>query len=264
MIATDEKPKTILLNLSGEKIEIQIDQFAKYPHTSIAKNIDMHCKEGESNEELFIDRCPTLFRQVLKLVSEKYVILPVGVSKVSLLNEMKFYGFDDIDESKIDDSLTNTKRFGEFLEHGQKLLLQARQLFEDYQENLFFVEKTVKKRSYCLELAENIVLEKFKGISTHFPTFKFKNVTDEELQIVNDYLVDMGIRVEFHIETNTYKSYSTLLNKKRKFSLPNTKADESSESWVNKKPKHGTKQPLWKSIKSIKVESEQNEKAKFI
>ena len=201
MVTICIRPKTVVLNVSGEKFEIQPEMFNEYPKTILAKEIQKHYKEDNVNDVLFINRCPTLFRFLLQFVRDKKVYLPVGVSKASFLNEMNYYCFDNIEESNIAvGGYPTANGFGHFIDHGQELLKDVQTKLEIHEESILSLEETLEIRKKCLAIAKKCIREKMQGVSK-YRDLLFK-MSEAESQIVNEYLMDFSIQVQKDYEKN--------------------------------------------------------------
>lgn len=207
MVTICVRPRTVVLNVSGERFEIRVDMFDEYSTTILAKQLQKHCKDGQFNDELFLNRCPKLFRFVLQYVRDKKVHLPIGISKTSLMNELQFYCFDNIDEASIDvDCSLTAKGFGHLVEHGQEVLKDVKTKLEVHQKSLSSLEETLEKRRKCLDIAKNCIHKKMEGISK-YRDFRIE-MSETECQMVNEYLLDVGIQVKKDYETNVCEIYS--------------------------------------------------------
>ena len=100
------KQKTDTFNVGGEKFEISTDVFDLYPDTMLAKSVSEHWRDPASQDEIFLDRCPILFRHVLEYLRDKKTHLPMTVAKAGVLSELKYYCVDGVDESTIDESIS--------------------------------------------------------------------------------------------------------------------------------------------------------------
>ena len=94
--------ETVNFDVGGKKHRVTKSQIDLHPNTMIAKLVsDQWRQDGEN--EIFIDRNGTLFEYVLDYLRDGKVHLPVTVSKAALMEELVYYGFEDVDESSVDD-----------------------------------------------------------------------------------------------------------------------------------------------------------------
>jgi hypothetical protein len=102
------RTQTVTFNVGGEKFQVARSLLDFYPDSVLAKSISERWKQPDQDakEEIFFDRCPQLFRQVLEYLRNKKVHLPITVSKNAVLSELEYYCVDDVEEEAIDESLT--------------------------------------------------------------------------------------------------------------------------------------------------------------
>jgi hypothetical protein len=99
--------KTIHFNVGGQKYQVSKSLLDIYPRTMLSKCFsDAWCSSHES--EIFIERDGTLFIYVLKYLRDLKVSIPITVSKSDLLNELIYYGIEDINEEHIYDNESQT------------------------------------------------------------------------------------------------------------------------------------------------------------
>ena len=92
-----EKIETVCFNVGGQKFEIARSTLNLYPETMLARAAS---KEWGRNND-FIDRDSVRFRYVLDWMRDREVNLPMTESREAFINEMLYFGFDDIDEGSI-------------------------------------------------------------------------------------------------------------------------------------------------------------------
>lgn len=118
------RTQTVTFNVGGEKFQVARSLLLDfYPNSMLAKAISERWQtEQDPDEEIFLDRCPKLFRQVLEYLRNKKVDLPITVAKKAVLSELKYYCVDDVDEEAIDDSLTRGVQLAKGMEDTKKFL----------------------------------------------------------------------------------------------------------------------------------------------
>lgn len=95
--------ETVNFDVGGKKYRVSKSQIDLHPNTMIAKLVSDQWHQDAENE-IFIDRDGTLFQFVLNYLRDGKVYLPITVSKAALMEELRYFGFEDVDESSVDDN----------------------------------------------------------------------------------------------------------------------------------------------------------------
>ena len=96
-MATKKSSNTVKFNVGGKIYEIARSMLEKFPNTMLAEKAS-----SSSPFPIFVDRDPDRFAFCLDYMRDNgKVYLPETVSKMSVLEELKFFGFKDVDETKI-------------------------------------------------------------------------------------------------------------------------------------------------------------------
>ncbi len=130
--------KTIKFNVGGMKYEISKSLLDLHPNTMLARSASEQWQK-DANSEIFIDRDGTLFQFVLNYLRDGSMYLPVTVRKAAVLNELKYYGVEDICEEKIDVSQT-----------------QGVVAFKSLREQISSIDDTIKKGD-CAWFAKRVI-----------------------------------------------------------------------------------------------------------
>ena len=116
---------TVIFNVSGEKFQVLKELFDMYPETMLAKSVAEHWRDPDSQEEIFLDRCPLLFRHVLACLRDKKTHLPLTLSKSALLSELEYFCVSNVNDFTIDDPLSGPE-VGKVTERCHCILRAAR------------------------------------------------------------------------------------------------------------------------------------------
>ena len=102
---TPEKQKqrnpTVTFNVGGTKYEISQTLLLIHPYSLLSEEADKQRRKDKPEDPIFIDRDGGRFKYVLDWMRDNQVVIPVTVSKKALLNELRYFGFDNVDESTI-------------------------------------------------------------------------------------------------------------------------------------------------------------------
>ena len=93
----------VQLNVGGTKYEVSRSLLESYPETMLASLISERWQE-DPEKEIFIDRNGVRFQYVLDYMRDGIVHIPVAVSKLSVLNDLSYFGFENVPTSAIDSS----------------------------------------------------------------------------------------------------------------------------------------------------------------
>lgn len=105
---TQEQTSTIKFNVGGKLYEVSKSLLKRFPDTLLGQKAS-----DESETPIFIDRDPDRFAYCLDYMRDGGKLhLPEVITKSSILQELRYFGFGDIDESLINDEtskLTSTR-----------------------------------------------------------------------------------------------------------------------------------------------------------
>jgi hypothetical protein len=103
-IAKSDSPtdpsRTVKFNVGGRHYEVSRSLIEKFPSTMLARMIS-ETWQTDPEATLFIDRDSDRFRFCLDYMRADKVCLPLNISKEAFLDDLAFYGFEDVDPSKI-------------------------------------------------------------------------------------------------------------------------------------------------------------------
>lgn len=97
---SDRSTDTVRFNVSGQKYQVFKVHIDLNPKTELARMVSEEWHEGKENE-IFIKRNGSVFQYVLDYLRDGKVYLPFTVPKHFFINELTFYGFEDICEERI-------------------------------------------------------------------------------------------------------------------------------------------------------------------
>ena len=103
MSAATANRRTVRLNVSGTKYEVECSLIELYPNTMLARFISERWRQSQNpdQEEIFIGRNGSRFEYILDYMRDRKVHLPATISKESFLQELHYYGFEDVPSDAI-------------------------------------------------------------------------------------------------------------------------------------------------------------------
>jgi hypothetical protein len=104
------KPSLVIFNVGGQRYEVSNSLLAMHPDTMLARSASKEWKTDESSE-IFLERNGTRFQFVLDYLRDGKVSLPLIVSKASILDELIYYGVENINEAAIAESTPHGLHF---------------------------------------------------------------------------------------------------------------------------------------------------------
>lgn len=102
--------KTVCFNVGGTKYEVAKSTIEKYPGTMLARLITetwegkdekKRARGEDEQDDIFIDADGLQFRFVLEYMRHQKVDLPMGISTKSVLHNLKYFGFDNVDPDSV-------------------------------------------------------------------------------------------------------------------------------------------------------------------
>lgn len=196
--------KTVKFNVGGTRYEVSRSLIEEsYPDTVLARMIS-DTWQSDPDATIFIERDGDRFRFVLDYMREQQVHLPPTVSKVSVLNELNYFGIE-ADPDEVNDGCGLAE-----------IAAQMAKCEERYQEEL---KKTRAERIY-FQIAHQFFLEYSKTgqlPETPINQFRFTSETHEEvkkafgyhdggtlnMELFNGVLARRGLVYENHRLLNT-------------------------------------------------------------
>lgn len=129
----DKTTATVRLNVGGTKYEVSRSLIEQYPDTMLARLISKEWDQEKANEDLFIDRNGKRFEFVLDYMRDQKVCLPTNaVSKDTLLQELEYFGFNDVSPDIIDSTLAAE----DAVAHMQAIHDQYKTKLDQYKTNI--------------------------------------------------------------------------------------------------------------------------------
>ena len=94
MSAATANRRTVRLNVSGTKYEVECSLIELYPNTMLARFVSERWRQSQNpdQEEIFIGRNGSRFEYILDYMRDRKVHLPATISKESFLQELHYYG----------------------------------------------------------------------------------------------------------------------------------------------------------------------------
>lgn len=147
-------PKTVQFNVGGKIYEVSKSLLEAFPNTMLADKAN----ESSSSTPIFIDRDPDRFAFCLDYMRDNSTVyLPETVSKSAILKELKFFGFVDIDETKICDEKSQENcmaRFNETTESVKRHIAQLQKEVKRMEENVAIRKQKIEKERLALKCRE--------------------------------------------------------------------------------------------------------------
>jgi hypothetical protein len=94
-------PAIIKFNVGGTLYDVSQSLVDSYPDTLLAKSASEQWNGDPYGDEVFIERDGYRFQYVLDYMRDGRANIPVGASKDAVLEDLKYYGFEDIKEGNI-------------------------------------------------------------------------------------------------------------------------------------------------------------------
>mmetsp|Transcript_42298 Transcript_42298/g.49437 ORF Transcript_42298/g.49437 Transcript_42298/m.49437 type:complete len:218 (+) Transcript_42298:204-857(+) len=91
---------TVIFNVGGKKFEISRKLLSQNPNTMLSRSAEAR-SQIDPNAEIFIENNGERFQFCLDYLRSGRVSIPYTVSKEDLLNDLDFYGIENIDEAAI-------------------------------------------------------------------------------------------------------------------------------------------------------------------
>jgi len=127
-MANGDKATTVKFNVGGKLYEVSKSLLHRFPNTLLAQKVS-----DANASPIFIDRDPDRFAYCLDYMRDGGRLhLPEMITKSSILQDLKFLGFDDIDESLINDE---TAKKATFARHND-MVLKAHQTVDKMEQEL--------------------------------------------------------------------------------------------------------------------------------
>ncbi len=99
--------EVVRLDVGGTKFKVSRSLIEQYPNTMLARLVsDTWQQQHHRDHEVFIDRDGETFRLVLTYMRDRKVFVPMKLAKRTILQELEYFGFEDVDESVIHSGCT--------------------------------------------------------------------------------------------------------------------------------------------------------------
>ena len=108
-MAKQQQATTVKFNVGGKLYEVSRSLLKRFPDTPLAKKA---LKAGNSTTPIFLDRDPDRFGYCLDFMRDGGILhLPEMITKASILHDLQYLGFEDIDDSLINDETSQKHLF---------------------------------------------------------------------------------------------------------------------------------------------------------
>ena len=139
---TSTATETITFNVGGHLYEVSRSTLDVYPESLLSQTASQQWNVMGPGKAIFIDRDGARFSFILDFLRDGHIFLPITITKSSMISELAYYGFEDVDESCIDDSMARgiqarhgmemCSKFVSHLEDEGKYALITKSLIEEY------------------------------------------------------------------------------------------------------------------------------------
>jgi hypothetical protein len=154
---------TVKFNVGGRYYEVSRSLIEKFPSTMLAR-MTSETWQKDPEATLFVERDSDRFRFCLDHMRADKMWLPLNIPKEAFLDDLDFYGFEDVDPRKIHGGCSNLAAARHLIkckkEHG-KVLSTCTENVNTCMKNVKTAETTRK----CEELAYDCFLRFSRGDS---------------------------------------------------------------------------------------------------
>lgn len=168
-MTTTQGTEILKLNVGGTKYEVSRSLIEKYPDTMLARLISDRWLE-DPEQEIFIERNGFCFQYVLDYMRDNRAF-PLTVSVASVLQELDYFGFDDVPEGAVDGKsarVTTAKNMAAYAEEYRglhsSLVFQKSELEKRLGQEIARVEQQLLYESIAFKIfqkmTEQLVLDK--------------------------------------------------------------------------------------------------------
>jgi hypothetical protein len=199
----EEAAKRVTFNVGGQIYEISRDIVMSHPDTMLAR-IASETWQKDPTATIFINGDGERFRYVLDYLRTGSISLPITVSKPAILQDLEYYGFENIDPNNIDGwgnaSVEAIAHIGKKKVKKDELLKEISAKIEALKLDAIFVSIAHECFECCWsrkDTMEDIILAQTVDRNLIHDTLKYafhRHRFDEEL--FNKYLAEYGL---YHI-----------------------------------------------------------------
>ena len=187
--------ETVHFNVGGTKYEVARSLIQRYPNTMLARMIseEWQNSNGSNTNELFIERDGDRFRYVLDYLRDGKIILPITIPKSSLMEELKYYGIENVNENSLNESAANVFQMGQTM---RKLTTEQQEL-NKVMESLFRQYRVARAASMCAQNFKQHVQNNPGGkcyFSQKSENVTFGGIYSQDLEDVNVHLKRFGLK----------------------------------------------------------------------
>ena len=197
------EPETYSFNVGGRIFEVRRSLLESFPQTMLARSASEAWNQ-QQEKPIFIDRDSDLFRYCLNYMRNgQRVQLPYTESKAALLEEMEYYGFQDVDPSSISIDLPVADAL-------HCLSLFDKRTMADIAEAELRVRHMVLARNCFVEYKNNFQLKLYIDSAKHEESYSVLHSNEFGIDLFNDCLEQYGLRCveRKHILPNPFMSKS--------------------------------------------------------
>lgn len=134
---TDKDGSIVTFNVGGVVYQVRRSLLETFPNTMLARSASKQWTDGDNEKPIFIDQDGQRFRFCLEYMRNGNVQLPSTESKVALLNDLQYYGFENVDPDSINDSRDIAEAVSDVHAHAVK----AKNKIEEIGQNIWDMTK---------------------------------------------------------------------------------------------------------------------------
>ena len=179
--------ETVLFDVGGTKYKVSRSLLSNHPDTMLARSASDQWQE-DPEAEIFIERDGERFRYCLDYLRDGRVILPITVAKGAVLEDLKYYGVENV----------NTNAIDHYPSKGSKCLRALSCLDEEIkkvekekacaQATLFYFKKYMDTRELIFRYSEN------KHHRDYTPLYDDINKACDNIETFNECLSRFGLK----------------------------------------------------------------------
>lgn len=215
-MTTSTSTVTVKFNIGGHKYEVSRSLLSHHPNTLLARSVSEQCQcqcqchdDPDPESEIFIERDGERFRYCLDYLRDGYAILPFIVSKEAVINDLKYYGVQNVDEDAIGHYPSKEAQISWALSCVNDVTINVKDeisaIKAKAEEECSMIMAKAEKEMICREAA---ILCFKTYIETNSLELKFCNNPKiykacENEEIFNDCLSRFGLKYEGHLHISS-------------------------------------------------------------
>jgi hypothetical protein len=222
---SDDSPtdssSTVKFDVGGRLYKVSRSLIEKFPSTMLAKMVS-ETWQKDPEATLFIDENGDRFQYCLDYMRRNEVWIPLSVPKEALLQDLDYYGFEDVDPSKIcggSSTLAAARHLIKCKKEHEKVLSTCMENVKAAETNVKAAETKVKCEEVAYECFVRLMLKKSQTFSLTFEhnSELYSSARDAvaNTAVFQDHLANYGLAL-VKGETSRWSNACCLTLKERK------------------------------------------------